>query len=182
MMRPVAPAHHPLERGARQPEGRGQVDRDHLVPGLVAQLHEQIVARDAGIGDQHIELAHGRFRLRHQRIDRGTVGEVAWQDMDAILQSAGQRLERVRPRAGERNGRALLMECARDRTADATGRSRHQSGLAGQVEHGTISSREVQPRAALKAATSSGVPMDMPFAPSAIRLTRPDSTLPDPTS
>ena len=86
----------PLQRGARQAEGRGQVDRDHLVPVLVLQLHEQIVAGDAGIVDQDVELAHRRFRLRHQCFDRVLVGEVARQHMDALAELAGELLERSR--------------------------------------------------------------------------------------
>ena len=58
-------------------KGGGQIDRDHLVPGLVAQLHKQIVAVDAGVGDQDVELAHHFFGLRHQRLDLVLVGEVA---------------------------------------------------------------------------------------------------------
>ena len=37
-------------------------------------------------------------------------------------------------------------------------------------------------RAALNAATSSGVPIAVPLAPSAMRFTSPDNTLPAPTS
>src|SRR3954452_10022561 len=61
-------AHHQLGRGARKAEGRGQVDLDHVVPVLIAQLHEKIVPCDAGIGDQNIDLPHRRLRRRYQRL------------------------------------------------------------------------------------------------------------------
>mgnify|MGYP000903184881 CR=1 FL=1 len=51
----VAAAHHRLHGGARQAEGRGQVDGEHAVPILVLEAHEQVVARDAGIVDEDVD-------------------------------------------------------------------------------------------------------------------------------
>ncbi len=47
----------------------GQVNGNHLVPILVAQLNEQIVPIDTGIRDQNVELLHFFFRARHQRFN-----------------------------------------------------------------------------------------------------------------
>ena len=83
-------AHHQFGRRASQPEGRGQIDRDNVIPILVAQLHEQIVAGDAGIGDEDVDLPHRGFRRRHQRLDLGAVGEIAGQHVNALAELGGE--------------------------------------------------------------------------------------------
>src|SRR5882762_4476750 len=85
-------AHHQPGHCPGQAEGRRQIDLDDLVPVLVAQLHEQIVAGDAGIGDENIDLAHGLFRRRHQRLDLGGVGEIAGQHVNPVAELAGERV------------------------------------------------------------------------------------------
>ena len=105
-----AAAHHAAHRGPRQAEGGGQVDRDHLLPILVAQLHQQIIARHAGIGDQHVELPHRFLGAGDQGIDGGGIGEIARQNMDAAAKLAGERIERVDARAGERHVSRLAHE------------------------------------------------------------------------
>src|SRR5262249_12441695 len=152
--------------------------------------HQEIVAVDAGIGDENVELAHGLFRPRHQRLHRLLVGEVARQLMHAAAKLAGKQRQGLAPGAGDRDGRALLMQRACDRAADAAARAGDERALAGEVEHSALLCAWMRfrsphhycresniPRAALNAATSSGVPIATPFAPSAMRLTRADSTL-----
>ena len=95
--------------------------------------------------------------------------------MHAILQFGGQRVERVAARSGERDGGALVMQRARDRAADGAGGAGHQRGLGAKIEHQKL-------LLALNAATSSGLLIAVAIAPSAIRLIRPLSTLPAPTS
>ncbi len=107
----------------------------HLVPVLVAQLHEQIVSVDAGIGDQDVELLHLGFGVGHQLLDRVLVGKIAGQHVHALAELAGERIERVRAGAGNRDGRALRMQRARDVAADGAARAGHQRGFAGQIEH-----------------------------------------------
>ena len=128
-------AHHQLGRRARQTEGRGQIDRDDVVPILVAQLHEQIVAGDAGIGDEDVDLPHRGFGRRHQRLDLGAVGEVAGQHMNALAQLRRQAIQHLAPRAGNGNRRALRVQRLRDRAADAAGRAGDERLPASQIEH-----------------------------------------------
>src|ERR1700732_1517661 len=58
----------------------------------------------------------------------------------------------------------------------------HVRVRAATHEKYSIAKRAAYERAVLKAATSFGVPIATPLAPSAMRLTRPLSTLPAPTS
>ena len=102
--------------------------------------------------------------LRHQRLDRILVGEIAGQHVHALLQFAGQRIERLAPGAGKRDRRALPVQRAAMAAAERAACAGHQRGLAGQIEHHGVFPRRLtaaprQPRAALNAATSSGVPM-----------------------
>src|SRR5690606_29160148 len=130
-----------------------------------------------------IELSHRLFGLRHQRLDLVLVRQVAGQHVDALLQIAGEFVERLTARAGDRNACALLVQRARNRPTDAAGCPGYQRGLPGQVEHCHSSRYWIcQPRPPLNAATSSGVPIADPVAPGAIRFSNPVSTLPAPTS
>nr|GFD60160.1 hypothetical protein [Tanacetum cinerariifolium] len=49
--------HHRLGGGADQAEGGLKVDADHLIPLVVLHPHRQIVAGDAGVVDEDVELA-----------------------------------------------------------------------------------------------------------------------------
>src|SRR5262249_34647297 len=89
-------------------------------------------------GHKNIELAHGSFALRYQRLDLLLVREVARQHVDAVLKLAGELIERVAARTGERDGRALLVKRARDRPPDPAGRSGDKRGPAGQIEHRSL--------------------------------------------
>ncbi len=105
---------------------------------MLAQLDQQVVLGDPGIGHQDIEPAHHLLGLRHQRLDLVLVGEVAGQHVDAILELACKLIEHVAPGAGDHHGRALSVERPRNRPADAAGRSGDERGLAGQIEHPSI--------------------------------------------
>ena len=72
--------------------------------------------------------------------------------MHAIAERARQTVERFLARSGNRNGRALGMERARDRAADRPASTCHQGSLAVEIEHQGF-------LPALKAATSSGLPI-----------------------
>ena len=110
-------AHHQLGRGAGETEGRGQVDLDDVVPVLVTQLHEQVVARDAGVGDQDIDLPHRGFRRGHQRLDFRAVGQIARQHVNAFAKLAGEGIQHLAARAGNappsRPARATLARSRR---------------------------------------------------------------------
>ena len=79
-----------------------RVDVDHLLPFLVAQLHEQIVAVDPGVGDENIELPHGLLRLGDQRLDRIPIGKIAGEHMDTVHEVDREGIERLPPGTGHR--------------------------------------------------------------------------------
>ena len=116
-------------------EGRGQVDADHVVEILVAQLNKQVVPRDAGIGDQNVELPHRFFGSRNQRLDFLHVGQIAGQHMNPLFQLTRKGIQRLAPGARDGNRGALRMQCFCNRAADATRRSGDQRGPACQIEH-----------------------------------------------
>ena len=174
--------HHAAHSSTCKTEGRRQVNGDHLIPILVAQLHKQIVLGDPGIGHEYVELAHDLFGTRHEGFCFGAVGEIAREHMHALAEIGGEAVERFALGAGERDRRTLCMEDARYAAADRAARSCDQCGLPGEFKHVKPRERNIQARAAAKRATSSGVPIDDAVAPSAIRLIKPASTLPDPIS
>jgi hypothetical protein len=55
--------------------------------------------------------------------------------VDAVLEVAGNLIEHISPRAGDRDSRALLVKRARDRVSDPAGRSGDERSLSGQIEH-----------------------------------------------
>ena len=65
----------------------------------------------------------------------GGVAQVGGADMGAVAEFGGQRLQRVLPRAGQHHRRALRVQRARDRGADAARGAGHQRRLAVQPEH-----------------------------------------------
>ena len=95
--------------------------------------------------------------------------------MDPVAERGGERVEHFLARARDRNCRALRVQRARDRFANGAGGAGDQRGFTAEIEHYLV-------LPALKAATSSGVPIAVVVAPSAIRLLRPASTLPAPIS
>ena len=131
-----AAAHHAAHRRARQAERRGQIDGDDLIPILVAQLNQQVIPGYSSVGDEDVELIHGLFGLGHQRFDLILVRKVAGEHMHPLFERPRQLVKHRTPRAGDRNGRTLLMQCASDRPADAAARTGDERGLAGQIEHG----------------------------------------------
>ena len=72
------------------------------------------------------------------------------------------------------------MQDAGDAAADRAARARDQCGLPGEFKHRQSSRTQMfKPRAALKRAMSSGVPIEDALRRSAMRLIKPASTLPD---
>jgi hypothetical protein len=132
----VAAAHHSHQHGAGQLERGCEVDRDHPVPVLVGEADEERVAGEARIVDQDVEVAHRRLGRRHQGVDRGAIGQIAREDMDALTELGGERLERLATRPREPHGRTLLVKRAGDAAADRAARARHQGLPAAQIEHG----------------------------------------------
>ena len=125
----LAAARHQAERGL-------QVDADHLIPFLVLHPHRQIVARDAGIVDENIELAAKRLDRRgHQRIDRGGVGQIARQGDMIAAEFGAKRLELLGIGPGNRQPRALRGQRLGDRRTDPARSAGDQRGHACEVEH-----------------------------------------------
>ena len=176
----IAAAHHALHGRAGQAEGGREVDGDHRVPFLVLHAHEEVVAGHAGIVDQDVEpsmaaSAAGTRASTESLSDR--FASTTW------TRSPRRRCEFVQRRAArsrEGDGRALGVERAGDGAADAAGRAGDESLAAGEIEHVAFLVLMPWRQRALKAATSSGVPIAVPVAPGAMRFTRPVRTLPDP--
>ena len=95
--------------------------------------------------------------------------------MDPVAERGGECVERVLACARNRNCGALRVQRPRDRFADGAAGAGYQRGFAAKIEHYLV-------LPALKAAMSSGVPIAVVVAPSAMRLLRPASTLPAPIS
>ena len=60
----------------RRREGALQVHLDHRVPLGLGHVDEHPVAQDAGVVDQHVELAEARDRLPDQALGAGEVADV----------------------------------------------------------------------------------------------------------
>ena len=130
-------------------------DGQDLVPVLVLHADRQSVARYAGIIDQDVQRAEGRFGLGTEFGDLSPVGEIAGQDVGALAELRRQTLERVAARSRNADVCALSGEARGRSRPDAAGRAGDQSRLAGQIEHG--SSQDAAGLAANRA-TSSGEP------------------------
>ena len=77
MMRPPSPPARICAAAARQVlKTAVQVDADEPVPEIGAQLGDGLPVAQAGVGDDDVEAAHARDRLRHQVVHRVRVGDV----------------------------------------------------------------------------------------------------------
>src|SRR5260370_7370713 len=72
-----APFQHAFQRGARQAEGRGQIDRKHSIPVLVLHANEQTIARDPGVVDEDVYGPKRAFDRWYQGFGRGGVRKPA---------------------------------------------------------------------------------------------------------
>src|SRR5712675_1366256 len=105
----VAAAHHAAQRSARQTKSGGEVHIEHRLPILVLHAQGEIVAGNAGIVDEDIELAHRRVGVARELVGGVRVGEIGGEDMRAPRRLGGEflreRVKRGGARAGERNRR-----------------------------------------------------------------------------
>ena len=114
----LGPEHRPRD-GLERVEGAEQVRLEHLAPRVDAHAHDQVVARDAGVVDQDVDLAErvergldqrlGRLRLSHVRLDGERLAAQRLDLLRGLLR--GLRVARVR----EAHVGALLREPQRDR-------------------------------------------------------------------
>ena len=101
-------AQHAAQGRADEPEPRGEVDVEHRLPVLVAHPHRQPVAGDAGIVDKDVDLTERGLALAHQTLGLVGLGEIGVQDMDALAELAGERLQRYLARAGQQEPSRLV--------------------------------------------------------------------------
>ena len=154
----------------------------HPVPVLVGEADEERVAGEAGIVDEDVEVAHRRLGGWHQRVDCGAVGEIAGQrrGRDRRVRRRAHRAPRA---AFRKRRRSRPAGEARGRWRRRSSRSRRSPGPSGRSVRtwsaSSLLSCELrrQRRRCLPAYPTVNV-----SAPSAIRLARPDRTLPAPTS
>src|SRR5216683_1670131 len=90
-----APLHHAAHRRARQAEAGGEVDVDHRLPILVLHAQRQLVAGEAGIVDEDVELTRRLLRRLDERVGGGRIGEVGGGDEGALAEHARQRTSPV---------------------------------------------------------------------------------------
>ena len=165
--------HHPAGGRAARVEARREIRVDDRVPVLVRHAHEEAVARHPGVVHEDVEVA----RLLDERASRLRVGDVGLHRPASDL--GRERLGLVRSSAiREDDRRASRRELGRDRAPDAPGCARDEGGSA--LER----AERLRHRASASCARSrlSSEFTDIVLTPRSIRLTRPESTFPGPTS
>ncbi len=99
--RAAAARDHVAQRGAGAAEGAVEGDVEHARPLLVAHLEDRRLAAEAGVVDEHVELAVAVDDAVDQRLDLLLDGDVA---ADRERPLAGDRLELARrPRSSRRS-------------------------------------------------------------------------------
>src|SRR5262249_34856169 len=163
--------HRSADRAARV-EDRGEVRLDHCTPVVVGHARQQAVACDAGVVDEDVEIAclldelRRLFGTRDVGLDR------------SALDLACQRLRLLRPRAvADDDVRPGASELLGDRAADPLRGSGDESALALETCEAHASESSSGSRS-----SASMLFTETAFTLRSIRLTRPLSTLPGPTS
>ena len=98
------------------PEGAGEVGVEDGGEVLLGHAHQQLVAGDAGVGDQHLDVAVLRLDLLVGLLDLLGVGDVAAHGEHAERHEVGRRLARA---VGDGDLVARVGEGAGDGEADA---------------------------------------------------------------
>lgn len=83
---------HALAGAAGAAEGSGEVDVDHVVEVGVAHPHEQSVASDPGVGDEHLDRPESLLDGLEPGVDRLRRGDIAGDGEHAVgnLGAAGE--------------------------------------------------------------------------------------------
>jgi hypothetical protein len=137
---PLAAPVHVLEAGARGQERAVEMDGEHLLPLVVAELLDRLDDLDAGIRNEDVDLAvcaHGRGDAR---IDLGLAGHVhlhAGRGATGGDDRRGHRIGRIEVEVGDCNCRPVLRIDLGDALADAACRAGDQSDLASEC-HGNL--------------------------------------------
>ena len=139
MIRPALGAQHRPRHGLERVERAEQVRLEHLAPRVDRHAHDQVVARDAGVVDEDVDLAVrvergldqrlSGFRLRHVRLNGQRLAAERLDLLRGLLRRG--RVARVR----EADVGALLGEPQRDGLADAARPARDHGRLASQIDH-----------------------------------------------
>ena len=118
---------------------RAKIDVQDLVPLFRLHLHKELVAGDACIGDQNVELAaSGLFSAAHKAVDGVCVREVGRHD-DAVTWQAGLYLfQHTFARARQGHLCARFGQRHRNRATNATGGSGHQRCASAQIKHAAL--------------------------------------------
>ena len=120
-----AAAHHPARGGAAGVEGAAQVRGDDVVPVVVGHAGDEAVARDAGVVDEHVQVA----RLLDEPLRLLGIADVGLDGRAADL--ARDLLRLVGPGAvADDDLGARARELGGDRAADAARRSGDERALA----------------------------------------------------
>src|SRR5262250_486236 len=176
--------HHGLGRRPGHQEHAAKVRVHDLIPVVVLHAHQELVARHAGIVDQHVDASEPLLGRLHQpiavfalRLIRGYRQRGAAHGLDL----SGGGLEPGRVAARDYHGGAVLRQRASDSEPDAERPARYHHRAVGEG----LASRHAAPpppRDAAAAWRDSGSSTAWPRAPSIVRLSKPVSTRPGPTS
>ena len=171
--------------GPRHQEHAAQVDVQHLVPVVVLHPDQQLIPRDAGVVDQHVDPPEALLRRLDEALAVLALGRVGGdaerrsserlQFLDGRVQPAG-----VAPR--DYHGGAVLCQQPRDRAPDPAG----TAGDDGDATCQRLGPRHAAPPGAQRPpGPCRATPDPRPAArgrPSSVRLSSPVSTRPGPTS
>src|SRR6185312_16768831 len=123
--------HHWPRRRSHQPERGFEVDADDVLELLVLHPHEQIVAGDARIVDQDVELAAERLYGRgYELVDRRPIGEIARKRDVIAAEAPAERLQLVYIAARDGQARALPGQCPRNGAAEPAAGAGNEGGHA----------------------------------------------------
>src|SRR5262249_15564908 len=172
--RAATPLHQWPRRWGAGVEHRREVGLDHVAPVLVRHTRDQAVTRDACVVDEDVDLA----RLLDERARGFRIRDIGLHCPAADL---GGDLLRFLPSASvsEDDRGAATAELERDRPTDSSGASGDERDLAGE----RAALRRHQPASDLS--TSSRLARsftEIARTERSIRLIKPESTLPGPTS
>ena len=126
-----------------------QVDADDAVEIGLVEIEKIARGKNAGVVDQHVDLAVDGQHRRHEVVDRRLVADVAGDE--AHRAEAAQRLDRRRAAVfvdvGDDDARAFFQESSGDRMADAARRAGDDGNLVLE-KHQDHSRCHVKPYAA----------------------------------
>jgi hypothetical protein len=139
MIRPALGLEHRADGGLDHVEGAEEVDLQDLLPVVDRHAHDQVIAGDAGIVDEDVDLAerlegggdglHARFRIGHVGRD---VDGLPTESLDLGHGGFGDFLA---SHVHEGDVATLSRELQADCLAYAAGSARDESGLTGEIEH-----------------------------------------------